>query len=287
MQFFHRMQRWCPRKAVISIYPACLSVLLWTIPAAAARNTPSEKQAQERTARKACLSGDYAQGVAILSDLFVSTLDPNYIFNQGRCFEQNRRYEDAIARFHEYLNTGEGRLGQVEIAAAEKHMADCKAMLEQERGTSPAAAAPQPAAQPSSAPQKAEPPLLPEPAPAIVTQPAPEAAPASPGRRLRIGGIIIASVGAAVTGAGILLNVKANSVADEMKSTVDGYSKHSERQRYETLSWVGYGVGMGCILTGAILYGMGWRASSASTSLALAPMVAPGQAGAVVTGAFP
>ena len=46
----------------------------------------------------ACLSGDYTKGVAILSELFVDTKDPTYLFNQGRCFEQNRRYDDAIAR---------------------------------------------------------------------------------------------------------------------------------------------------------------------------------------------
>jgi hypothetical protein len=32
----------------------------------------------------ACLSGDYTKGVAILSELFVDTKDPTYLFNQGR-----------------------------------------------------------------------------------------------------------------------------------------------------------------------------------------------------------
>ena len=33
----------------------------------------ASRQAQERAARKACLNGDYAKGVDILSDLFVDT----------------------------------------------------------------------------------------------------------------------------------------------------------------------------------------------------------------------
>jgi tetratricopeptide (TPR) repeat protein len=58
---------------------------------------------KERTARTACLAGDYAKGVAILSELFVETQDAGFIYNQGRCFEQNHRYDDAISRFQEYL----------------------------------------------------------------------------------------------------------------------------------------------------------------------------------------
>ena len=61
--------------------------------------------AKERTARMACLSGDYAKGVAILSELFVDTKDPNYIYNQARCFEQNGKNDQAILRFREFLRT--------------------------------------------------------------------------------------------------------------------------------------------------------------------------------------
>jgi hypothetical protein len=69
-----------------------------TSPAAAAgKHGGDSKQSQERAARKACLTGDYAKGVDILSDLFIELRDPTFLFNQGRCFEQNRRYEDAIA----------------------------------------------------------------------------------------------------------------------------------------------------------------------------------------------
>lgn len=75
--------------------------LPWVLAAAPAQ--AASRQTPEKTARKACLSGDYEKGVAILSDLFVETQDPTWIFNQARCFEQNRRYEDAIARFQEYL----------------------------------------------------------------------------------------------------------------------------------------------------------------------------------------
>jgi hypothetical protein len=88
---------------------AFVLIALAAVPAFAASKQAS-KQAQERTARKACLGGDYNRGVNILADLFVTTKDPTYIFNQGRCFEQNHRYEDAISRFEEYLRVPDAKL---------------------------------------------------------------------------------------------------------------------------------------------------------------------------------
>ena len=62
-----------------------------------------DRQSQEREAKRACIAGDYTKGVAILSELYADTNDPTYIFNGGRCFQQNGRYEEAILRFREYL----------------------------------------------------------------------------------------------------------------------------------------------------------------------------------------
>lgn len=87
-----------------------LAVLLASAPSLAKEKSHGEsapsgdradRQALEREARRACLSGEYVKGVALLSDLFVDSKDPNYIFNQGRCFEQNLRFEEAIGRFGE------------------------------------------------------------------------------------------------------------------------------------------------------------------------------------------
>jgi opacity protein-like surface antigen len=86
------------------------------------------KEDQERMAKKACLTGDITKGVEILTDLFIDTNDPTYIYNQGRCFEQNRRYEDAIARFREYLIKAKNANAE-ERADTEKHIADCQSYL--------------------------------------------------------------------------------------------------------------------------------------------------------------
>ncbi len=268
--------------------PALVGVAVVSAFLAAGPALAGSRQAQEKVAREACLNGNYTEGVAILSKLFVETKDATYIFNQGRCFEQNRRYEDAIARFQEFLRAGRKKLDANEKAEAEQHIEDCKQMLAQERASSTAASTPQPVvAPPSIAPPAAQP--LPPTAPSIVEQavPPPRPTQGSKGAGLRIGGIAVGAFGVAALGAGVLLNMKANSTVDDMYSSYDGYSKESDRKTYETWAWVGYGVGAACIVTGAVLYAIGLKAkSSQPSSVAVVPAVGANQAGAVLTGAF-
>jgi len=268
-------------KAVVAVVPMLLAVA----PAVAAN-----RQVQERTARKACLNGDYAKGVSILSDLFVDTKDPTYIFNQGRCFEQNRRYEDAGSRFEEYLRVAEGRLSPEDKAAAEKHIASCKEALAEQQGKTSTPTAPQPLSPPPpTAPPMGQATPAPEPSTPVLVQPEPQPAPVHDRKGLRTAGIVTAAVGGAALVTGVLLNLKVNSMINEMQTTPGGYSpsKENDRKTYKTLAWVGYGVGAVCVATGAILFGVGLKSGeSSSTSLALLPAVGPGQAGALLTGGF-
>ena len=221
------------------------------------------------------MAGDYTLGVRLLSELFVSSKDPGFIYNQARCFEQNRRYEDAIGRFHEYLRAGK-KLSAEEKTDAEKHIADCKELLASEK---PQVVPPPPV--PASPPETEKLSAAEKPS-TTVHQTNPAAG--SPG--LRTGGIATASAGGAVLVAGIVFNLKSNSLAQDLKKT-DGYTsgKESDRKTYATLAWLGYGVGAACVATGAILYLLGSRSDGDGT-VALLPLFAPGQAGAVVKGAF-
>jgi hypothetical protein len=84
------------------------------------------------------------------------------------------------------------------------------------------------------------------------------------------------------------MNLKVNGMASDLQKT-NGYDsgKVSDRNTYETLGWVGYGVGAACVATGAVLYYLGIRSgASGSASVAFVPAFAPGQAGAVLKGAF-
>jgi hypothetical protein len=282
------MSKWSEhvRGAALSVGSAAVLFLLLTaLPAfAASRHSGGKRESQEKAARKACLSGDYATGVSMLTDLFVDYQDPIYVFNQGRCLEQNSRCKDAIMRFEEFLHIGEtAKLEPADRAAAKSHIDECKVKLADEEKA--LALTPQPLPQPLPQPV-----TQPDATTETTSRPKVEPEPTKSGKGLLIGGIVIGGVGVAATVAGIVFNLKANGMADEMENTVDAYteSKSSSQKTYGTLAWVGYGVGAACIATGAVLIGIGASrgGSSGQADVALVPAVGPGHAGVLLRGGF-
>jgi hypothetical protein len=260
-------------------------------------------EAKERVARKACLTGDATKGVEILADLFIDTDDATYIYNQGRCLEQNNRYEDAIGKFREYLRKA-ARASADEKADAEKHIADCQALLGKKEAepvqrapesrpvatplpepprpvAAPVPESPSPTATAVVGPGAVPPPLTGVEPAAALGEHAMAAPSAAGGAGLRVGGIVVMSVGAAALIGGVITNLKYNSMVGDMQHGYDPKTDDSSKT-YQTLSIAGYGVGAACLAGGAILYYLGWRAGHVS----LAPVAAAGGGGAVVTGAF-
>ncbi|MGD0835481.1 MAG: hypothetical protein ABSB49_02425 [Polyangia bacterium] len=260
----------------------------WSILASGTTFAAANHRAQERGARKACLDGDYAKGVSILSDLFLDTKDPTYIFNQGRCFEQNHRYEDAISRFQEYIRyAGKGQIDGSDKVAAEQHIADCRELLAKEAGV----ATPPPFATATSgqAPTSSPPPTPAAPAEVASTPARPAQPTHSSGAGLRTAGITVGALGVVALASGVVLNLKANSVSNNEQNVPGAYSssQESDRKSYEDFAWVAYGVGAACVGVGALLYLLGYQANSATQGgVALMPALAGGHAGAVLTGAF-
>jgi tetratricopeptide (TPR) repeat protein len=233
--------------------------------------------AKERRARTACLAGDYAEGVRLLSELFVSTKDTTFIFNQGRCFEQNRRYEDAIARFQEFLRASK-KVTKADKAEAQKHINDCKDLLadggEKSKAAQPAPVAPTPVT-PVAPTAVVPPPVVPTPAPStpVVTS----KANGSAGSGLRTAGIVTASAGGAALVAGLILNLKANNLADEFDNNQDPATK-SSHSSYKTASMICYGVGAGAVIAGTALYLFGRSGSGESGDrLSFVPVLTPSE----------
>jgi hypothetical protein len=233
-------------------------------------------------ARKACLSGDLTKGVEILTDLYLDSKDATYIFNQGRCFEQNHRYDDAIARFREYLLKA-SNLGEPEKLDTQKHIDSCQAFL----GKREDRLQPENASAPLPAPAAPGPSTPPEPAAEPVAQvtaiPATTPPPADSGSGLRTAGAITTFVGVGALVGGLVFNLKANNLAKDI-GTNRTDSKVSSHDNYVKLAWVGYGTGAACIAGGVVLYLLGWPNSSPSGKVALIPSVGPGMAGLVLAG---
>jgi hypothetical protein len=114
--------------------------------------------------------------------------------------------------------------------------------------------------------------------------PAPTAT--SPGRGLRVAGIVCGSVGVGAIGAGIFFGAEASAYSHSVETgKIFNPNFDSRGKLYETLQWVGYGVGAGLVATGAVLYGIG-AVSARSQDVALAPAVFPGGAGLSAQGGF-
>jgi hypothetical protein len=247
-----------------------------------ARAAGGGTEAKETAARRACLRGNVDKGVEILTDLYLATKDSTFIFNQGRCFEQNHKYEDAISRFREYL-LKTPKLTDADKAETQKHIADCQSYLGKVEAPASVAAAPvspPPAAPPAVAPvapAAAPPPVV------TIQQPAETT---SSGSGLRTAGVVTASAGGALLITGVILNLKVNSMSNDLENHYVT-STNSSRENYKTFSLVSYGVGAACVAGGALLYYLGSRGgNAASAQVTLAPALAPGAVGAIVGGSF-
>src|SRR5438045_2018932 len=111
---------------------AALVVMALGWPAAAQTADPREDQA-----KTACLGGRVQEGIDLLAQLYVATGDANYIYNQGRCLEQNGRPDEAIGRFQEYLRKG-ANLTAEDRADAERHIHECEQLRDRLRARAPA-----------------------------------------------------------------------------------------------------------------------------------------------------
>lgn len=233
------------------------------------------REAKERAARKACLTGDPVTGVGILTDLFIDTHDTTYLFNQGRCFEQNRRYEDAIGRFHEYLMKAKN-LSPEDRADTQKHIAACESFMGAKPGEAPSPEGPKNAAENAKPPESI-------PSSPIVT--VAESKPAETGAGLRTTGLVLASLGGAALIAGVVLNLKVNSMSSDLESEYDS-SVDSSRRTYKTATWFSYGAGAACLAGGAVLYYLGWRRGYGGSTLSLVPTFGPDAVGTALAGRF-
>jgi hypothetical protein len=119
-----------------------------------------------------------------------------------------------------------------------------------------------------------------------------ESSPEGGGSKLRTWGIVTGSVGVAAVGAGVAFGLLTGSTKQQVESDVrNGFFDHDKDANgrlYETLQWVGYGVGAALLVTGGLLTYFGYSAAPApaSRSVSLLPAILPGGGGASVQGSF-
>jgi hypothetical protein len=217
-----------------------LVLLLATGSAQAADPDPSlaKIEALEKEARAACDGGRLDEGVRILAELFAKTDDGNYIFNQGRCYQQNGRPQEAVMRLEVYIKRPDA--DPTASARAKEIIAE----------------------------------LRPPPPPVDVDLPPPAAAPgpADPGRTLRRAGLVVAAAGLAALGTATYFglqiapikedaNREAQAIAGMMPASPAAIQRlndlNARGDRAELLQWISIGVGATALTTGAVLTYLG------------------------------
>jgi hypothetical protein len=242
-------------------------------PAAKPAADPAKLEAQEKQAKQACDGGRAAEGARLLTELLNQTNDGTYIFNMARCYQQNGQLEQALLHFRSYL-----RRSDVDPAAAAKAR-EYVAVLERPQPTPPAAAA-------STAPT-----------PAVAGAPEVSASASSktgsPGRTLRIGGLVAAAAGVVSLAAGTYYTLETWKLNDEteraqraMNQGPDWFKAQNEKgERAERRQWLFLGTGATLVAAGGVLYYLGVRAGHRpddrqdGTMVVLSPL--PGDAGAM------
>jgi len=80
---------------------------------------------------------------------------------------------------------------------------------------------------------------------------------------------------------------RAVSLSDKVSNSNASYSDYQAGKSAETMQWVFYSVGAGALVTGSILYYLGWPHSSAGqAATGVTPMFGPGLAGLSAQGTF-
>jgi hypothetical protein len=262
---------------------ALLLITLWA-PSGARRPTALDPRAVQ--ARKACAAGRVDEGIELLARIIGETGDPNAVYNQARCYQQNGRLEEALARFQEYRRTKD--LTAQERVEVEAHIRELEAAIKVQSGSKPAVLTP-PAA-------KASPSADPSPVgPASLAAAPPPPLPPPPPRRgnaARLATAALAVAGVAALAGGAYYGLRARQIEAEIENqqgvtpNAIYQSRLNRGRQAERLQWIGYGAGAAALAGAAVVFVVSRPRSGESGEVRAALQGGPGGGGIVVAGEF-
>jgi hypothetical protein len=220
-------------------------------------------------AKTACMAGDVPKGVRLLAELYAATNDPIWIFNQGRCYQQNGEAQAALNRFREYLRKT-AAIKKDEVSTSREAEAYIRELeIDLRRSTAP----PTPRLEGAS------------------SDPGPEVRPSGE-PKLRTAAITSAVVGGAGLASGLVFTLLTQRADARIRRLTDGEgpiersqtleiaSANRDGRRYGMLQWIGYGVGASALVASGVLYLMGRPDSVEVKPARLAIVPAPALDGA-------
>jgi hypothetical protein len=129
--------------------------------------------------REAFAAGRYDEAIDTFAKLYAKTLNPVYLRNIGRCFQQKREPDAAIDKFRDYLSktkTGKYKTSTDERAEIDGYIKEMEALRDEQAKAAavPAPVQPLPTAAPVTTTMPAAPaPTATQPTAALVAQPTP------------------------------------------------------------------------------------------------------------------
>jgi len=255
------------RRPLLTSTALLTSVALCGTARAADLASPGDDK-RPNAALAACASGDVARGIAILGELYAESRNPSFVFNQGRCYQKNNQLEQARGSFAEYLRIGTNEPPE-DLQRAQAFVKELDDTLARQRASQAAVVA-----TPASAPGDGT------------------------ARVLRVSSVVLAAVGVVAVGFGAAMSFKVRSTNDDLKElyAAQPYVTDSARvaqlesdgSRYQTLQWVGYGVGAAAFAGAVATFILGgsrfpWSAESPDrVALDVTPAVSAEGGGAVL-----
>lgn len=255
------------RRPLLTSTALLTSVALCGTARAADLASPGDDK-RPNAALAACASGDVAKGIAILGELYAESRNPSFVFNQGRCYQKNNQLEQARGSFAEYLRIGTNEPPE-DLQRAQAFVKELDDTLARQRASQAAVVA-----TPASAPGDGT------------------------ARVLRVSSVVLAAVGVVAVGFGAAMSFKVKSTNDDLKQlyAAQPYVTDSARvaqlesdgSRYQTLQWVGYGVGAAAFAGAVATFILGgsrfpWSAESPDrVALDVTPAVSADGGGAVL-----
>ena len=265
--------------------------------------------------------GHWDEAAEEFEKAYAARNDPTFIYNMAQAFRRKGDAKRALELYKNYLIKAPRSPQRPEI---EQRIEALQAQVDEAQRAA-RSAAPEPAYEPPPVGPSAAPAAVPASTEAPAAVPAAEAAPASvdsqtagpapspapvppsgaapaatyvaapapapeaeatPGRGLRIGGIVAGVSGLAAIGGGIFFSLETDQYSSSVENGQVFNPYFDDRGKlYERLQWVCYGLGAGLVATGAILYGVGVVKGRAA-QVAFVPTIVRGGAGLGAQGVF-
>ncbi len=279
-------------RQILTVAFALTATVAFADAAGAAERSKQTAEAHYQKGMKAYTLGHFEDAIEEFEKAYELRQEPIFLYNIAQSHRQNNNPQRAIFFYRRFLEADPQAKNRAEI---EKRIKDLESNLnhkpENAATATPTTVAPTTAAAQSPQPESPPPAVpapLPPPSNPIVPVQAEAAPPASAGRGLRIAGIATGAVGVAGVVTGVFLGLHANTLFDEATKPGSVYDdgKYQDSKTFRTLEWVSFGVGAAAIVTGGVLYYLGYSAKSNAPSVALVPIAAPGTGGAALCGRF-